>query len=92
MPLTIPLFIRDRRYWLILFALWAALVAWSLQGQILDVRRHNQEVVTEGARNMFRMVLLTRLWNSSHGGVYVPVDVKTQPNPYPFLGCWQFPQ
>jgi signal transduction histidine kinase len=78
----VPVFVRDRRYWLILLAFWSAVVAWSLHSHLQDIRSHSQAVVTEGARNMFRMVQLTRLWNSQHGGVYVPVDEKTQPNPY----------
>lgn len=28
------------------------------------------------------MVMLTRNWNASHGGVYVPVTPGTPPNPY----------
>ena len=27
-------------------------------------------------------ILITRAWNALHGGVYVPVDRNTQPNPY----------
>ena len=34
------------------------------------------------ARAFFKQVVLTRYWNSSHGGVYVPVTRETQPNPY----------
>lgn len=82
MTVSMPAFMRARRHWLFLLLVWAGIVAWSLHSQIDDIRRHNQEVVTEGARNMFRMVLLTRLWNSQHGGVYVPVNEKIQPNPY----------
>lgn len=78
----VPVFIKDRRYWLILALLWTAVVGWSLQSHLADIRRHSEDVVTEGARNMFRMVLLTRLWNSQHGGVYVVVNDKSQPNPY----------
>lgn len=78
----VPGFLRNRRYWLLLLLIWATLVGWSLHRQLEDIHRHTVEVVTEGARNMFRMVLLTRLWNSQHGGVYVPVDAQTQPNPY----------
>lgn len=78
----VPAFVQDRRYWLILLALWSVVVAWSLHSHLQDIRSHSQAVVTEGARNMFRMVQLTRLWNSQHGGVYVPVDEKTQPNSY----------
>ena len=82
MQTAVPGFVGKRANWLILLLLWTAAVGWSLEAHISDIRRHNQEVVTEGARNMFRMVLLTRLWNSQHGGVYVPVNDKTPPNPY----------
>lgn len=82
MQTAVPGFVRKRANWLILLLLWAVAVGWSLEVHIGDIRRHNLEVVSEGARNMFRMVLLTRLWNSEHGGVYVPVDEKTQANPY----------
>ena len=82
MQTSVPRFFGNRANWLLLLLLWATAVGLSLQAQISDIRRHNQDVVTEGARNMFRMVLLTRLWNSEHGGVYVPVDEKTRPNPY----------
>jgi two-component system NtrC family sensor kinase len=78
----VPGLIRDRRYWLLLLLVWAGVVGWSLRDHLQSIRQHNQDVVTEGARNMFRMVLLTRLWNSTHGGVYVLVNEQTQPNPY----------
>ena len=79
---TIPALIRDRRWWLLPFAFWAAAVGLSLQSHIADIRTQSLLVATEGARNMFRMVVLTRSWNASHGGVYVPVTPRTQPNPY----------
>jgi len=34
---------------------------------------------------LFRLIELTRDWNARHGGVYVPVTEKTQPNPNPYL-------
>ena len=79
---TLPVLIDQRRWWLLPLVLWAAVVALSLQSQTADIRRQSIQVATEGARNMFRMVVLTRNWNASHGGVYVPVTPKTQPNPY----------
>jgi signal transduction histidine kinase len=54
----------------------------ALAVHVADIRTQSIRIATEGARNMFRMVVLTRSWNSSHGGVYVPVTAKTQPNPY----------
>jgi two-component system NtrC family sensor kinase len=56
----------------------------GLSGYVgIDLARyHNMEIAIEGARNIFRMVALTRQWNADHGGVYVLVDPQTQPNPY----------
>lgn len=39
-------------------------------------------VATTQTRALFQKFLLTRLWNASHGGVYVPVTKDTIPNPY----------
>ena len=79
---TIPRVVRERRWWLLLLVAWGVAVGFSLDSQIEQTRRQATAVAIEGARNMFRMVLLTRNWNSSHGGVYVPVTPSTQPNPY----------
>lgn len=79
---VLPAAIRLRRYWLVFLALWAASVGWSLQSHLKDIELTSVQVATQGARDMFRMVVLTRNWNASHGGVYVPVTPATQPNPY----------
>lgn len=82
MNTSIPSFFLYRRYWLLPLVLWAALVGFSLDGQIRDIRGQALEVSTEGARNMFQMIVMTRAWNAQHGGVYVPVNEKVHPNPY----------
>ncbi len=79
---AMPRLVRERRWWLVLLALWAAAVAFSLLSQAAQIRQQTTAIALEGARNMFRMVLLTRNWNASHGGIYVPVTERTQPNPY----------
>lgn len=61
---------------------WLLAVSLSLHTQVSEIRAQSVQVAAEGARNMFRMVMLTRAWNASHGGVYVPVTPSTQPNPY----------
>lgn len=78
----VPAFIARRGWWLLPLALWAVAVGFSLRNQLIEVRQHSIDVAIEGARNMFRMVVLVRAWNSEHGGVYVPVTPTTQPNPY----------
>lgn len=81
-PGAVPRFIERRVWWLLPLAIWAGAVAIALAAQVVDHRRHGLEVATEGARDMFRMIVLTRSWNASHNGVYVPVSATTQPNPY----------
>ena len=77
-----PAVFRLRIWWLVLLTLWAGGVWFILQEHLDDIRNQSVQIATEGARNMFRMVVLTRSWNASHGGVYVPVTPRTQPNPY----------
>jgi len=79
---SMPQLVRERRWWLLPLALWGGVVALSLELQIDKIREQSVQVAVEGARNMFRMVMLTRNWNASHGGVYVPVTPATPPNPY----------
>jgi hypothetical protein len=61
---------------------WLVLTGVSLHDHLSDLTRQSLDVATEGARNMFRMVVLTRAWNAEHGGVYVAVSDKVQPNSY----------
>ena len=77
-----PSWVRQRRWWWVLLAVWTGTVAvaWLLHAR--ELREQGIQVATEGARHMFRMVMLTRDWNASHGGVYVPVTPTTQPNPH----------
>jgi two-component system NtrC family sensor kinase len=82
MPPIVPKFIVHRSSWLLFMLLWMLAVGVSLAFSLQTVRRHSLEVAAEGARNMFHTILLTRQWNARHGGVYVPVDPETQPNPY----------
>jgi len=68
---TLPALIRQRRYWVALVLLWAGVVVLALRAHVADLREQSIQVATEGARNVFRMVMLTRSWNEQHGGVYV---------------------
>ncbi len=36
----------------------------------------------ETARAFFEQIMITRIWNAQHGGVYVEVSAETPPNPY----------
>ena len=58
------------------------LMGTSLSVRIEGVKEHNLEVATEGARNLFRMIVLTRQWNAEHGGIYAFVSDNTPLNNY----------
>ena len=76
---TLKLFLMFSFPFAIIFvSLLAALIFW-------EKKSHEQDLITElkeNARAYFEQILITRLWNSNHGGVYVEVTNKTQPNPY----------
>jgi hypothetical protein len=39
-------------------------------------------VVLNKSQAFFKQILITREWNSNHGGVYVPITATTKTNPY----------
>lgn len=78
----VPRLVRQRRWWLLPLLLWALASGYYYRSHMADLQAHTEQVAIEGARNMFRMVVLTRNWNASHGGLYVRVTPRTPPNPY----------
>lgn len=67
---------------LVTTAIWtivlAGLLTWNIRTEIDQTI--NQ--ATHQTRAFFKEFLLSRFWNSLHGGVYVPISEETQPNPY----------
>jgi signal transduction histidine kinase len=78
----VPRLVRDRLWWLLPLLAWAVAVAASLAQHHADLHRQSLAIASEGGRNLFNMVVLTRAWNAEHGGVYVPATKKSPPNPY----------
>jgi PAS domain S-box-containing protein len=68
--------------------LWIAIVGWSLlvcASFAFNSWQSWQSMLNQGrseGRMAFLKDLSYRVWNASHGGVYVPVTENTQPNPY----------
>jgi len=58
--------------------LMVALTVWDIR----EVKERNTSSLVSQARSFYQLIVTTRLWNASHGGVYVPVTETTQPNPY----------
>ncbi|MDH3329248.1 MAG: hypothetical protein OEM01_08450, partial [Desulfobulbaceae bacterium] len=61
---------------------WLSIVAIALWWNLADERMENKRLAFETARAFFHQVIITRMWNAGHGGVYVPITEETQPNPY----------
>jgi len=63
-------------------SVWISLVSFSFIFNYLNARQEQEKVALQAARNLFEHIVITRLWNARHGGVYVPVSKDTPPNPY----------
>jgi len=57
------------------------LVAGSLAWGIFSIHQHTNELAALEARSVFNKDYAFRLWAATHGGVYVPIDEHTPPNP-----------
>ena len=62
--------------------IWILLVASSFSLNYTNAIKEQKRIAIETARSVFGTITTTRLWNAGHGGVYVIVNKKTQPNPY----------
>ncbi|HEY9076200.1 MAG TPA: diguanylate cyclase [Anaerolineaceae bacterium] len=65
-----------------LVTLWLLLIFASGAWNIYQRKEAQNQLYLETARSFFSLIVTTREWNSSMGGVYVPVSEKIQPNPY----------
>jgi diguanylate cyclase (GGDEF)-like protein len=67
---------------LVYTVLWILLISLNLYQQVTDTKQYAQKIATRQAEMFFDHIVSVRKWNASHGGVYVPITEKTQPNPY----------
>ncbi len=58
------------------------LITTSFVWNYTNAEKDRETIAFETARSFFNLIVITRDWNSRHGGVYVPVTDKTLPNPY----------
>ena len=75
-------FFQLKTYVLILAVVWTIIFAVSLAWNMLQVKQKTLEAARIQARTVHAKDIIYRRWNTSYGGVYVPVTKKTQPNPY----------
>ncbi len=67
--------------WL-LAAVWSLLLGASLVWNIVETQSRTRVLAEHEARDALNKDMVFRHWGTRHGGVYVPVDERTPPNPY----------
>jgi len=72
--------IRVRYYLAILFC-WTILIVSLIIFDFSKIEKEKDNLAKNEARANFNKDQAIRFWASSHGGVYVPIDSMTQPNP-----------
>lgn len=77
----IELFSLERYVWALVIA-WTVIAAGLLSWSVIQTRLRIREMAINEARANFNKDQAFRLWATGHGGVYVPVDENTLPNPY----------
>ena len=69
--------------WVLPIALaWTLLIVSFLTGELLHERATTRRIAAMEARANFNKDQAIRLWATTHGGVYEPVDTNTPPSPY----------
>ncbi|NTV13235.1 MAG: diguanylate cyclase [Desulfobulbaceae bacterium] len=67
---------------LLVMAVWICVLATLLSWLVMENKRNEKALALTTANAFYQQVVLSRRWNASHGGVYVPVTSTTQPNQY----------
>ena len=62
--------------------IWTVLVTASALIDLDDSYATGRQLATQRGRDLFQIIQITRLWNASHGGVYVEESENARPNPY----------
>jgi len=65
-----------------LYIIWSLLLGVILSVIIERIYTYSEYVAMQKAQTSVNKDLAYRSWVASHGGVYVPVNKRTQPNPY----------
>jgi PAS domain S-box-containing protein len=71
-----------QRFTWILFIAWTLFILGLSWQEINAIRLMTRELAISEAISYFSQDRALRRWSASHGGVYVPVDERTQPSPY----------
>jgi len=72
---------RSKRILLLASLIWTAVIGGLLLWDRHVERLHVEDLARREARSNFNKDLAFRMWATRHGGVYVPIDARTPPNP-----------
>ncbi|MBF0185638.1 MAG: DUF3365 domain-containing protein [Magnetococcales bacterium] len=75
-----PLWVSKR--FMLAILVWSLLILTSLGWNFYNENRQTELLLISVARANFDKDVAFRLWATSHGGVYVPVDERTPASPY----------
>jgi len=73
---------KARQYALLMGVAWTLAVGISLITSFVQEQNASHEAARVDARAQFEKDIVYRRWNAGHGGVYVPVTERAQPNPW----------
>ncbi len=73
---------KNKRTTIMFISAWMILIAISFLWNYTNARKEQERIALQSARSFFDHIIITRLWNVRHGGLYAPVTEKTLPNPY----------
>ena len=71
-----------KKYLVLIVVAWASIIAGSCFFNIQNIRQQAVQNAINEAITSFNKDTLYRRWVASHGGVYVPVNESSPPNPY----------
>ncbi len=67
---------------LIIMTVWLCILGSFAYWFEMATRKEEKQRALTTAKAFFQQVVISRQWNASHSGVYVPITTETQPNQY----------
>ena len=81
LPAATGMNLTSRGLWVLAVA-WTLVAGGSLAWNLNLIKEHAFAEAKAQATSIYHKDIEYRRWNAGHGGVYVPITEKTQPNPY----------
>jgi len=71
---------KRKKILILAILVWMLLITISFLWNYTNAKKEQERIALQAGRNFFNHIVITRLWNARHGGLYAPVTEKTQPN------------